>query len=112
MRDWQHRPYRKTLHLHKRDFPIESIYLPPNKVGVEGVLPFVSPVNAVVTCDLRLVSTVYLPASAEEKAAVLKLGSLHTEKPLWDGPLRVPCRGEVTTPYGVRRYYDGVFAPR
>ena len=42
----------------------------------------------------------------------MALGSLQSEQPLWDGPLRLPCRGEVTTPYGVRRYYDGVFAPK
>ena len=43
---------------------------------------------------------------------MVALGSLQSEQPPWDGPLRLPCRGEVTTPYGVRRYYDGVFAPK
>lgn len=28
----------------------------------------------------------------------------------WQGPMERPCVGPVSTPYGVRRYYNGVFA--
>jgi murein DD-endopeptidase MepM/ murein hydrolase activator NlpD len=33
-----------------------------------------------------------------------------TPEKFWNGPLVRPNRGEITTVYGVRRYYNGVFA--
>ncbi len=67
-----------------RSFPVQRIWLPPGKdsQGTDAEFDRVDAFKALVT----------------------------PEK-LWDGAFIRPNSGSVTTPYGVRRYYNGVFAP-
>lgn len=66
-----------------RQFPVQRIWLPPGK-GSSGT-------------DFEF-----------DQADAFK--ALVTPEKLWQGPFRRPHSGPVTTPYGVRRYYNGVFA--
>jgi murein DD-endopeptidase MepM/ murein hydrolase activator NlpD len=76
-------PQTLTVPLGNRSFPTQSITLPPGQDGSVSDTEF-DRVNAFK----RIVSP---------------------EK-LWNGPLLRPNDGPVTTVYGVRRYYNGVFA--
>lgn len=67
-----------------RDFPTQSIWLPPDKEELEG-------------SDLEF-----------DRVDAFK--ALVTPQKLWNGPFIRPNEGPVTTIYGVRRYYNGVFA--
>jgi murein DD-endopeptidase MepM/ murein hydrolase activator NlpD len=72
-----------SVQVRDRDFPTQSIWLPPGKdeEGTDAEFDRVDAFKAVVT----------------------------PEK-FWDGKLLRPNSGEITTIYGVRRYYNGVFA--
>ncbi|MEG4495762.1 M23 family metallopeptidase [Microcoleus sp. F10-C6] len=72
-----------SVQVRGRDFPTQSIWLPPGKdeEGTDAEFDRVDAFKALVT----------------------------TEK-FWDGKLLRPNSGEITTIYGVRRYYNGVFA--
>ncbi|MBC6476124.1 MAG: M23 family metallopeptidase [Hormoscilla sp. GM102CHS1] len=67
-----------------RTFPIQSIWLPPDKESLEGT-------------DYEF-----------DRVAAFK--ELVTPQKFWDGPFLRPHRGPVTTVFGVRRYYNGEFA--
>lgn len=67
-----------------RTFPIQSIWLPPDKESLEGT-------------DYEF-----------DRVAAFK--ELVTSQKFWDGPFLRPHRGPVTTVFGVRRYYNGEFA--
>jgi len=81
-------PNEKTRNLaffiKNRSFPVQSIWLPPSKSSLQG--------------------TDY------EFDRVDAFKQLVSPQRLWSGPFRKPTRGPVSTPYGVRRYYNGVFA--
>lgn len=66
-----------------RDFPTQSIWLPPGQDGNVSDYEF----------DL-----------------VDAFKKLQTPQKFWNGPFLRPNAGEVTTIYGVRRYYNGEFA--
>ncbi|HIK35392.1 MAG TPA: M23 family metallopeptidase [Thermosynechococcus sp. M98_K2018_005] len=66
-----------------RSFPVQSIWLPPGKDSSGTDLEF-------------------------DRVDAFK--ALVTSERLWQGAFRRPNSGPVTTPYGVRRYYNGVFA--
>ncbi|MEG4341780.1 M23 family metallopeptidase [Microcoleus sp. A003_D6] len=72
-----------SVQVRDRDFPTQSIWLPPGKdsEGTDAEFDRVDAFKALVT----------------------------SEK-FWDGKLLRPNSGEITTIYGVRRYYNGVFA--
>ncbi|MEG5041289.1 M23 family metallopeptidase [Microcoleus vaginatus GB2-A3] len=72
-----------SVQVRGRDFPTQSIWLPPGKdeEGTDAEFDRVDAFKALVT----------------------------PEK-FWDGQLLRPNSGEITTIYGVRRYYNGVFA--
>ncbi|EGK90419.1 M23 family peptidase [Microcoleus vaginatus PCC 9802] len=72
-----------NVQVRSRDFPTQSIWLPPGKdeEGTDAEFDRVDAFKALVT----------------------------PEK-FWDGKLLRPNSGEITTIYGVRRYYNGVFA--
>lgn len=72
-----------NVQVRDRDFPTQSIWLPPGKdsEGTDAEFDRVDAFKALVT----------------------------PEK-FWDGKLLRPNSGEITTIYGVRRYYNGVFA--
>ncbi len=72
-----------TVQVRSRDFPTQSITLPPGKDG-EGTDAEFDRVDA--------------------------FKALVTPQKFWNGPLLRPNSGEITTTYGVRRYYNGVFA--
>lgn len=67
-----------------RKFPIQRINLPPGKSGIEAT-------------ELELKSVAALKAKVS------------TDK-LWDGKFIAPNKGRTSSPYGVRRYYNGKFA--
>jgi murein DD-endopeptidase MepM/ murein hydrolase activator NlpD len=67
-----------------RNFPTQSIWLPPGKDNLQG--------------------TDY------EFDRVAEFKALVTPERFWNGPFLRPNGGTVTTIYGVRRYYNGVFA--
>ena len=67
-----------------REFPVQSIWLPPGK------------------SDLQV--TDY------EWDRVTEFKKLVTPKKFWNGPFVRPNAGRVASVYGVRRYYNGVFA--
>ncbi len=74
---------RTTVKLKNRSFPTQSIWLPPDKDG---------------NIDDR------------EYDIVDAFKQIVTPEKLWNGPFRRPNAGPITTGYGVRRYYNGVFA--
>jgi murein DD-endopeptidase MepM/ murein hydrolase activator NlpD len=76
-------PQTVSVPLASRDFPTQSITLPPGQDGSVSDTEFdrINAFKAIVSPDK-----------------------------LWNGPLRRPNDGPVTTVYGVRRYYNGVFA--
>jgi len=67
-----------------RSFPTQSIWLPPDKEDLQG--------------------TDY------EFDRVDEFKELVTPQKFWNGPFLRPNNGVVTTIFGVRRYYNGVFA--
>ena len=72
-----------SVQVRDRDFPTQSIWLPPGK-DTEGTDAEFDRVDA--------------------------FKALVTPEKFWDGKLLRPNSGEITTVYGVRRYYNGVFA--
>ncbi|MFN4194944.1 MAG: M23 family metallopeptidase [Thermosynechococcus sp.] len=66
-----------------RSFPVQRIWLPPGKDSLGTDFEF-------------------------DQVEAFK--ALVTPEKLWRGAFRRPNSGPVTTPYGVRRYYNGVFA--
>lgn len=72
-----------TVRVRDRSFPTQSIWLPPGKDS-EGT-------------DLEF-----------DRVDAFK--ALVTPQKFWNGPFLRPNGGEITTIYGVRRYYNGVFA--
>ncbi|TAE03062.1 MAG: M23 family metallopeptidase [Oscillatoriales cyanobacterium] len=72
-----------SVQVRSRNFPTQSITLPPGKDG-EGTDAEFDRVDA--------------------------FKALVTPEKFWNGPLLRPNSGEITTVYGVRRYYNGVFA--
>lgn len=71
------------LNLKKRWFPTQSIWLPPGKDSNSDEYEF-------------------------DRVDAFK-ANVSPQK-YWNGPFRKPNSGPVTTVYGVRRYYNGVFA--
>jgi len=72
-----------SVQVRSRNFPSQSITLPPGKdsEGTDAEFDRVDAFKALVT-----------------------------PQKFWNGPLLRPNSGEITTIYGVRRYYNGVFA--
>lgn len=70
--------------LRNRNFPTQRITLPPDRAGLEG--------------------TDY------EFRRLGEFRALRTPDRYWDSPFVRPSTGAVSTVYGVRRYYNGVFA--
>jgi len=72
-----------AVQLRDRSFPTQSIWLPPGK-------------------DEDISDAEYNRVNAFK--------SLVTPQKFWSGPFLRPNQGEITTIYGIRRYYNGVFA--
>ena len=72
-----------SVQVRSRNFPTQSITLPPGKdsEGTDAEFDRVDAFKALVT-----------------------------PQKFWNGPLLRPNSGEITTIYGVRRYYNGIFA--
>jgi murein DD-endopeptidase MepM/ murein hydrolase activator NlpD len=71
------------VNLKKRWFPTQSIWLPPGKDSNSDETEF-------------------------DRVDAFK--AIVSPEKYWNGPLLRPNGGPTTTPYGVRRYYNGVFA--
>jgi murein DD-endopeptidase MepM/ murein hydrolase activator NlpD len=73
-----------SVQVANRKFPVQRINLPPGKAGVKAT-----------ELELRRAREFRETVSSEK---------------FWDGPFLHPNKGRKSTPYGVRRYYNGVFA--
>ncbi|TAE54071.1 MAG: M23 family metallopeptidase [Nostocales cyanobacterium] len=73
-----------AVYVGDRQFRIQRINLPPGKAGVR--------------------------ATEYELTRVREFRSLQTPEKFWNGAFLTPNKGRMTTTYGVRRYYNGVFA--
>jgi lysostaphin len=73
-----------TVNVRSRSFPVQRINLPPGKAGVS--------------------------ATPLELRRVAALKSLVTPQKFWTGAFIKPNAGRISSIYGVRRYYNGVFA--
>lgn len=74
-----------AVNLRHRTFPTQRINLPPGRAGVK--------------------------ATEHELERVAAFKALQTPQKHWNGPMVKPNVGRITTIYGVRRYYNGKFAP-
>ncbi|OLP18949.1 peptidase [Leptolyngbya sp. 'hensonii'] len=72
-----------TVNLKNRSFPTQRIWLPPGKDKLGTDYEF-------------------------DRVAAFK--ALVTPEKYWTGPFKRPNQGEITAVYGIRRYYNGVFA--
>jgi murein DD-endopeptidase MepM/ murein hydrolase activator NlpD len=72
-----------NVNLKKRWFPTQSIWLPPGKDSNSDEYEF---------------------------DRVDEFKKIASPQKYWNGPLQKPNSGPITTIYGVRRYYNGVFA--
>jgi murein DD-endopeptidase MepM/ murein hydrolase activator NlpD len=72
-----------NINLKKRSFPTQSIWLPPGKDSNSDEYEF-------------------------DRMDAFK--AIVSPQKYWSGPLKKPNSGQITTGYGVRRYYNGVFA--
>ncbi len=77
-------PQTYQLNLEARDFPVQRITLPPSVAGLQ--------------------------ATQLEWDRVNQFRYTATPQKYWSGPFQPPSQGPVTTIFGVRRYYNGVFA--
>ena len=73
-----------SIQVRDRKFPVQRITLPPGKAGVK--------------------------ATQEELKRVAEFKDLQTPEKYWNGVFLTPNAGRTSTRYGVRRYYNGVFA--
>lgn len=73
----------RSFQLANRSFPTQSIWLPPGDTDLGTDYEF-------------------------DQVDAFK--ALVTPEKFWNGPLLRPSQGEITTIYGVRRYYNGKFA--
>jgi len=73
-----------SVQVRDRKFPVQRITLPPGKAGVN--------------------------ATQEELKRVAEFKALQTPEKYWNGVFLTPNAGRTSTRYGVRRYYNGVFA--
>jgi murein DD-endopeptidase MepM/ murein hydrolase activator NlpD len=72
-----------NINLKKRSFPTQRIWLPPGKDSNSDEYEF-------------------------DRMDAFK--AIVSPQKYWNGPLQKPNSGQITTTYGVRRYYNGVFA--
>ena len=62
------------------------------------------------TQRIRLTGAAGAQATQHELDRVAAFKSLETPEKYWNGPFLKPNSGRVSTGYGIRRYYNGVFA--
>lgn len=77
-------PRNLAVGLRNRSFPTQRITLAPGRAGLEGTDYEFSRLNDLI--------------------------NLVTPEKYWSGPMTRPSTGRVSSVYGVRRYYNGVFA--
>ena len=73
-----------SVSVRDRSFPVQRINLPPGKAGLEG--------------------------TEDEMSRVAAFKQLETPQKFWNDSFLKPNQGRLSTVYGVRRYYNGVFA--
>lgn len=82
--DGRHEVYEGSVEVMEKEYPVESIWLPKTKSKIRGTV-------------------------MEKQKVGAFLGTL-SEEQIWSGPFILPSDGEITTGYGLQRYYNGVFA--
>jgi len=80
--DGRHKKFKGTVEICDKEYPVESIWVQKSKLG-----------------GTRMESEVVKAVIATE-----------SEEQIWHGPFVVPSEGEITTGYGLQRFYNGVFA--
>lgn len=55
-------------------------------------------------------SQLVLAGTTMEKEKVGAFTATVSENQIWNGPFILPSDGEITTGYGMQRFYNGVFA--
>lgn len=84
LKDGRKKVHRETIGVVDVEFPTESIWLPKQK------------------------SNLHMTDLEREKTDAFR--EVRSEDQLWDKPFVRPCEGPVTTEFGMKRYYNGVFA--
>lgn len=84
VKDGRHDMYNGFLEICPKAYPVESIWLNESKSGIQGTVA--------------------------EKEAVQAFVSSKSNEQNWCGPFALPAEGDVTTGFGLQRYYNGVFA--
>ncbi|KAG0582582.1 hypothetical protein KC19_3G071000 [Ceratodon purpureus] len=82
--DGQHKVFEGSVEVTEKEYPVESIWLPKTKSKIRGTV------------------------MEKEKVGAF-IGTV-SEEQIWNGPFMLPSDGEITTGYGLQRYYNGVFA--
>ncbi|KAK9823564.1 hypothetical protein WJX72_003816 [[Myrmecia] bisecta] len=85
VRDGLHKAVDVPVEVVAGDFPVEQLWFRRSKAA--------------------------LVPSERETAQVLQACRSCSPAQLWRGAFMAPCPGRVTTPYGVRRFYNGVWRP-
>ncbi|KAJ7294255.1 hypothetical protein O6H91_Y270300 [Diphasiastrum complanatum] len=84
IKDGRPKPFVGTVDLCNKDYGIESIWLSDVKSTISG--------------------------TPKEMKAVEAMLASETSQQYWHGPFIQPTAGEITTGYGLQRYYNGVYA--
>ncbi|EFJ31598.1 hypothetical protein SELMODRAFT_408308 [Selaginella moellendorffii] len=88
VRDGRHKLYRGNIQIVDKDYPVESIWLSDTNSSSHG----------------------FSTGTRKEKAAMEVLRLSKTPVQHWSGPFKLPAQGDVTTGFGLQRFYNGVFA--
>ncbi|XP_024380799.1 uncharacterized protein [Physcomitrium patens] len=82
--DGRHETFEGCVEVMEKEYPVESIWLSKTKSKLRG--------------------------TTMEKEKVGAFTATVSENQIWNGPFILPSDGEITTGYGMQRFYNGVFA--
>lgn len=115
VKDGRHDMYNGFLEICPKAYPVESIWLNESKSGIQGTV-FICPRTTLVVSLVKpgmlnsLLTSSLITGTVAEKEAVQAFVSSKSNEQNWCGPFALPAEGDVTTGFGLQRYYNGVFA--